>query len=99
MLSDQDKRDLDWYYMNGNWQVEDLFSTVARIVEEHGGKAPKKLIKRGTCTCGEVDKENRLGHADDCKYFSNSVYEEIKPSPCEHGKRYCHECHGDGMGG
>ncbi len=34
-----------------------------------------KLVRRGKCMCGEVEKENRLGHADGCRYFSDSVYE------------------------
>lgn len=40
-----------------------------------------KLIRRGKCVCGETTPENRLGHADGCRYFADSVYEDDTARP------------------
>lgn len=53
---------------------------LADLLRERGVRVtppPLQVVKRGVCTCGEVDKENRLGHADGCRYFADSVYAPI----------------------
>lgn len=58
-----------------------MYWTEAKLAQAAVGKATwldhkpvveAVKIERGKCTCGEVTPENRLGHADGCRYFVDS---------------------------
>ncbi|MEJ7796793.1 MAG: hypothetical protein WKF50_14655 [Nocardioides sp.] len=64
-----------------------IVAALTRIARDHAeaehadgaAQAGPRLVRRGTCTCGEVSPENAWGHADGCRYFSDSVY--APPTP------------------
>lgn len=38
ILTIKEEHDLDFYFLNGEWELDDLIQTVERMIRDHGGE-------------------------------------------------------------